>query len=188
MSIHERVYRSLLVVYPQEHRRAFGDDMALLFADRLRDEGGGVRTGLLWAHTALDLIGTALTERLEMTMQTMKTGWWRWSAVVVSLLTAVLGILNLIGDTEGALFGRVAYAAIAGLGMILVVAGTVLRRRSRMWGSTMIGIGLIPGFVLTLMFWFPPVALIGVLAIVTSLFAFLDAPKSDRLATEQAGS
>jgi hypothetical protein len=37
---------------------------------------------------------------------------------------------------------------------------------------------------MTLMFWFPPVALVGVLAIVISTMAFLDAPKGR---SEEAG-
>jgi hypothetical protein len=34
------------------------------------------------------------------------------------------------------------------------------------------------------MFWYPPIALVGVLSIVVSVVAFLDAPKSPQSAVE----
>ena len=39
----ERLYRALLLVYPKEHRREYGELMVQLFRDRMRYEGGGLR-------------------------------------------------------------------------------------------------------------------------------------------------
>jgi hypothetical protein len=43
MTRQKRAYQALLVLYPFEYRREYGEPMTQLFADRLRDEGGGAR-------------------------------------------------------------------------------------------------------------------------------------------------
>lgn len=63
--ISERVYRVLLVLYPKDHRREYGDLMVQLFRDRMRRDGGGVRTPTLWTHMIFDLAMNALRERKE---------------------------------------------------------------------------------------------------------------------------
>ena len=63
--ISERVYRVLLALYPKEYRHEYGDLMAQLFRDRMRRDGGGVRTLMIWAHMIFDLIANALRERKE---------------------------------------------------------------------------------------------------------------------------
>ena len=63
--ISERVYRSLLALYPKEHRREYGELMVQLFLDRMRRDGGGFRTLTVWAHMISDLLANALRERKE---------------------------------------------------------------------------------------------------------------------------
>ena len=63
--ISERVYRALLALYPAEHRREYVEPMVQLFRDRMRRDGGGVRTLGVWARMVFDLVGSAFTERKE---------------------------------------------------------------------------------------------------------------------------
>ncbi len=73
MTLSERVYRKMLIAYPGEHRRRYGEPMALLFRDRLRRDGGGFGTVLVWGHVGFDLARSAFTERME-TAMTWKPG------------------------------------------------------------------------------------------------------------------
>ena len=61
----ERVYRWLLVVYPREHRREYGELMARLFRDRMRRDGGGFRGLIVWMQMISDLAGAAFKEHKE---------------------------------------------------------------------------------------------------------------------------
>ena len=63
--ISERVYRALLLAYPSEHRREYGEPMAQLFRDRMRRDGRGLRTLVVWARMIFDLAGSAFKERKE---------------------------------------------------------------------------------------------------------------------------
>lgn len=186
MDRHRRAYRALLIAYPAEHRRDYGEPMTQLFVDRLRDEGGGARSLLLWIQTLADLVSSAFTERVETTMKSFRTDWWRILALPLSLFLVLAGIANLIEDTEGALFGRIAYAAVTVIGFGLVIAGLFTRRKNRKMGSTMIAVGVMPGFALAIMFWIPPLALAGVLSIAISMAAFIDAPKAPQSIAKSA--
>jgi hypothetical protein len=186
MDRHRAAYRALLVAYPVEYRRDYGEPMTQLFVDRLREDGGGARSFLLWVQMLIDLVKTAFTERLETTMQSFRTDWWRILALPLSLFVVFVGIGNMIEDTQGALYGRIGYAAATVVGLGLVIAGLIVRKRNRMVGSTMIAVGVMPAFPMTILFWFPPVALVGVLSIVISIMAFLDAPKAPQSLFEPA--
>ena len=61
----EWVYRMLLVLYPSEHRREYEEQMVQLFGDRMRRDGGGYRTAIVWFDILSDLIRSALNEHLE---------------------------------------------------------------------------------------------------------------------------
>ena len=61
----ERVYRWLLIIYPSEHRRNYGDLMVQLFLDRMRWEGNGFRGLFVWSHMVFDLVGAAFKEHKE---------------------------------------------------------------------------------------------------------------------------
>ena len=100
---------------------------------------------------------------------------WRVAALTIAPVIAILGLGNGFVDDGGPLYGRIGYASLTVIGLGLVIAGLVVRQRRRGLGSTMVGVGLAPGFVMTLMFWFPPVALLGVFSIVVAVFAFRDA-------------
>lgn len=187
MDRQKSAYRALMVVYPFEYRRDYGEPMTQLFVDRLRDEGGGPRTVVVWVQMLVDLAKSAFTERLETTMKSFRTGWWRILALPLSLFVVVAGIGNMIEDTEGALNGRIGYAVATVTGLGLVIAGLTIRKKNRKIGSTLIAVGVMPGFPMTIMFWYPPVALIGVLSIVISMTAFIDAPKAPQVVAGPVG-
>ena len=58
----EKLYRALLVAYPREHRREYGELMVQLFRDRMRRDGGGFRSLRVWLEMAVDLGSSALKE------------------------------------------------------------------------------------------------------------------------------
>ena len=64
----ERIYRTLLRLYPESHRREFGDSMAQLFRDQCRDAWKmGNHAGLLklWMRTLPDLGKTCVVEQFS---------------------------------------------------------------------------------------------------------------------------
>ena len=63
--ISERVYRALLMAYPSDHRRQYGEPMVQLFRDRMRRSDGGFRTLDVWLHMIFDLVCAAFKERKE---------------------------------------------------------------------------------------------------------------------------
>ena len=91
----ERVYRSLLRLYPAEFRGRFGDEMVQLFADQLRDARGDearAGTARTWLRTLGDLGVTAAAEHAR-----------RDRTVAHSLAAApplgirLLGLLGILG-------------------------------------------------------------------------------------------
>ena len=68
--ISEWVYRALLVLYPSEHRWEYEEQMVQLFGDRMRRDGGGYRSAIVWLHLLSDLFHSALNEHLE------RVGFW----------------------------------------------------------------------------------------------------------------
>lgn len=119
-------------------------------------------------------------------------GWkrkgWLIAAVVVSVVTVVGGIGNLIENDPGPLYGKIVYLVAAVLGAVLVVAGVAIRRQRRRSSSLLIAVGVTPGFPLAAFFWFPPVALLGVLAIGVFLTAVNDYSQLEPTAPQPVGS
>ena len=58
----EKLYRALLVAYPREHRREYGELMVQLFRDRMRRDGGGLGVLKVWLAMIVDLVTSALKE------------------------------------------------------------------------------------------------------------------------------
>lgn len=114
-------------------------------------------------------------------MDTPKTGWWRVSAAGIAFSIAFLGIGNMFGGDPGPYYGKVLAAAVAVTAAVLILVGLKIRERRRMLGSTIVGVGTLPGASLIIVFWFPPVALFGLLSLFTAIFAFADAMQRDRI-------
>lgn len=190
MDRQRRTYQALLVIYPEAYRREYGEPMTQLFVDRLREEGGGIRTVLVWIQILVDLARSAFSERLETTMRSWGTDWWRKLALPMSVLIALAGIGNVFEPEENAgpnwRTGAIAYAAVAVVGLALVIGGLVIRRRNRRLSSSMITVGVLPGVPMTIMFWYPPVAAVGLLSIVIALIALIDATNTPQSGVEPA--
>jgi hypothetical protein len=64
MTRSERVYRALLRAYPPSIRDMYGDDMAQLFADQLRDAPTHAERAALWTRVIADALVDAPRQRL----------------------------------------------------------------------------------------------------------------------------
>ena len=89
----ERVYRWLLVVYPREHRREYGELMVQLFRDRMRSDGSGFRGLVVCVQMIFDLVRAAYQVHKEGFV--MPKRMWIGTALVVVLLAGVAGVANL---------------------------------------------------------------------------------------------
>ena len=140
MTRSERVYRAMLLAYPAEHRRNYGDPMLGLFGDRLRRDGGGWGTVRVWARLGPDLVGSAFIERLEtaMNIQTLTNRWWEATVLLFASIQAIMGVGVLaFGDGSHIRFG-------IGWGLIpaaLLLGGLAVRRRRRGLATSMIIVG-----------------------------------------------
>lgn len=68
LSASERIYASLLWLYPAAFRRRYRDEMVVLFSDQLRDVRSADGTGGLattWIRTLVDLVTSAVGEHLR---------------------------------------------------------------------------------------------------------------------------
>jgi hypothetical protein len=108
-----RAYRALLRLYPRRFRDEYGPDMALLFADQLRDEPAA----RVWARSAIDLALTIPTQHLEAHMNRAP------SALLPVLFTATgiggVGIAAVGGSSRGMLTIGLSIAVVA-LGLAAV--------------------------------------------------------------------
>lgn len=98
--ISERIYRILLALYPKDHRREYGELMVQLFRDRMRRDGGGIRTLTVWARMIGDLTTNALKERKEgadMRKLTLMIG----VALVAAAAIAMIGASGIMAKSDG---------------------------------------------------------------------------------------
>jgi hypothetical protein len=180
MSRQERVYRMLLVAYPRRHRDVYGEPMVQAMRDRVRDEGGGLGSVLLWGRLLADLVGSALSERREATMGTLATGWWRVAACLIGAVLAWAAIDSLFAPATGPWYQYVLGPMALGAAPILITAGLVVRERHRRQGSLMVATGVIPGIAAVVLFWWPPFLLFGLSSIAVFVAAINDAEAARR--------
>jgi len=157
MTRSERVYRAMMLAYPAEHRRRYGEPMAQLFRDRLRRDGGGLGTIVVWTQVGLDLAGSAFIERLEtaMNMQTWTNRWWEAIVVLYAVTQTVMGVVVANNGHPGWAIG------IGFVPAALLLVGLVLRRRQRGMATALIVLGsLIPGVAFWTMYPFVVAAII----------------------------
>jgi hypothetical protein len=93
MALSERAYRALLVAYPSEHRRLYGDSMIQLFRDRIRRDGGGLGTLNVWVQVGFDLVVSAFKERMAalLAIEAWTGRWWEASVVLLTVNSMVFG-------------------------------------------------------------------------------------------------
>jgi hypothetical protein len=76
ISVSEKIYRQLLRLYPQAHRRNYAEQMAQLFRDQCRDawrtqHSAGILK--LWLRVLPDIAKTSVIEQITERNQTMKS-------------------------------------------------------------------------------------------------------------------
>jgi hypothetical protein len=103
---HEVLYRALVLLYPRSFREGYGDPMAQLFADRVRDVGAKA-----WLRALPDLVRTVPVERIEAVMSRLGP-----RARVLALAFAVLGAAAV---TVGVGAGAVPIIAVAVVGVLV---------------------------------------------------------------------
>lgn len=119
---HLVAYRAMLRLYPRSFRAAYGEPMAQLFGDRLRDRGRRV-----WLETAPDLVRTVPTQRMEALMANPGT------RAVLLALAVLLAVAATLGVGGPAVVPVVAIAVLA----VVVVSRARLRaifgERAPLW-------------------------------------------------------
>jgi hypothetical protein len=143
MSPSETVYRTLLFVYPVEHRRAYGDAMVQLFRDRMRRDGGGFGTLMVWTRVGFDLAASAFKERMETIMATENwtNRWWETSVVLLAVNSVVFGFLFANNDHLG---WGIAVGFVPG---VLLIAGLAMRSRQRIGATIFLTVGSVAAAV-----------------------------------------
>jgi hypothetical protein len=108
------LYRALLLLYPTDFRREYGDDMVFLFEDMIRDQGISPAT----RRTLLDLIVTVPRCRLEAVMTEIRA---------TQTLIASIAALSALG--VAAVFMGLPFLGLA----LMVIAATLAgANRSRL--------------------------------------------------------
>lgn len=134
-----RLYRALLVLYPQSFRRDYGDAMAQLHTDLLREAGAKV-----WRRAVVDLCTSVITQRTEAAMSMSP------AARVITLAAVGVGAsLAVIGIGGGGVVVVIA---------VFVVALLFTQRRSL---AALAGERVSLRAALTQAWWAPVAALLG---------------------------
>jgi hypothetical protein len=136
-SLHLRVYRFLLRLYPRAFRDEYSAPIVQLFNDQLRDstrEGGGISIAGLWFAAVRDLTTNSIKVRFEqMSNVSMMRSSFLLLAAVAALGTmfggGAVGLLLLVGLIGGAIYQRQALFVAPGLSFspwLFVVAGLLI--------------------------------------------------------------
>jgi hypothetical protein len=89
---HGSLYQRLLWLYPASFRREYGEEMVLVFTDRLRAEAGRRRraaSARVWLHTVGDLALSVPKQQLEAFMSRQQTTALQLSAVVAMVVLTI---------------------------------------------------------------------------------------------------
>jgi hypothetical protein len=149
---HQRVYRSLLVLYPPSFRREWGPAMVQLFCDQLRHprrpgRAVGVR---VWLRTLDDLLSSVPRQQWEAFMEQTSTV---NRAVIVTSVVAIMAALGTGLAVVTAGIGPAIPLAVL-LAVVVVIyrhqlRRFVTRRQGRWYRLLLAGIGLAAGVWLT---------------------------------------
>ena len=189
MTRSERIYRALLLAYPERTRLILGEDMAQLFRDRMRDAGSPLEQANVWFEVITDIAVTAPREhvarrRARQVVEGSAPEPTRpmrpdLAVAAVPLLLAVLLPLILPGyyrplfDDRVSIIGLPAGAALLILGAMLAALGVFGARRGglrdprvRARALTVLLALLIPIIVLGV-FALPPIGWVGYAVVMT---------------------
>ena len=130
----ERVYRTLLVLYPADFRQDYGQHMAQVFRDMCRDiyrQGGAVELINWWAATLFDLLQTVIAEhrKVSFTMSQAKLIQWSGWLCIFGGIFFLASSVTQLQSGSGIMFGAASlYALVPGMALItLGLFGILLR-------------------------------------------------------------
>ncbi len=95
--VSEKMYRAVLRLYPQSHRRDFGDAMVQLFRDQCQDAWQSGRSGgliKLWLRTLPDIGKTSLKEQLTERNSFMKFFNQKNAPTILLIASLVMALLS----------------------------------------------------------------------------------------------
>lgn len=110
----QRVYRTLLLLYPSSFRREYGEDMVAVFEEMQRDRSPVA----LWWRVLIDAFTSITVQRMETVMSEVSS-----RSFVTGFAVAFLAFVALaIRGTPGTAFGLVFFAfAASGLMLVLLL-------------------------------------------------------------------
>lgn len=127
MATRHGLYRACIALYPRSFRQRYGEDLVEHFGDLAAHRG----VGAAWARTALDLIVTIPSYRLESIMTERRSTTTLY--VTITLLAAASVVAVLTGVYSGMVFllaaAAVAVAQRSALARAIRVPDSHLRRR-----------------------------------------------------------
>src|SRR3990172_6900139 len=153
LSVSVRVYRALLVAYPKKFREHYEAQMVQIFRDSFRDEYH--RNGMsgvidLWLHTFVDLVLTALMERImERSQYMFSPRIIAWGGIV-SAFGGVMWIFSGLGQGAEITFPLAMLLTLAGLAALHARQGKQAGALS--WAGFVLGI-FGTGLVLSFFVW-----------------------------------
>ena len=127
LALSKQVYYALLVLYPADFRREYGQHMAQIFGDVCRDaycQGGAWALAYWWVAALFDLLQTVISEHRKVISTMSQARFIQWSG----WLCILGGIFFTASSTSQLLVGSQTYQlSIAALipGMALIVLGMV---------------------------------------------------------------
>lgn len=150
---HRALYRTLLALYPRRFRREYGEAMAQVFADRVRDVGTRA-----WLRTVPDLLRTVPNQRIEALMQTGSR-----APVLILALIFVGAIVTMVGVGGGPIV----------FAMMLLVGLVVSQRR--LFASIPLGTRAPLRHAAVQTWWAPVATVLGIATLIFGLGTIIEA-------------
>jgi hypothetical protein len=164
LAVSERVYHALLVLYPADFRRDYGQHMMQVFRDVCRDtyrQRGAAGLVTWWAEALFDLLQTALAERRKVNFTMSQAKFIQWSGWLCILggMFFVASSVSQLQSGSGIPFQLSLFALAPGMALIMLgLLGILLRYKAHLnlFGivsllTALIGAGLTAiGWLLTL--------------------------------------
>jgi hypothetical protein len=144
-----KIYRSLLCLYPSEHRKDFGFSMQQVFNDQCRNayqQKGVLGIFLLWLRILPDLGYTVLLEHSSSNraswglIEPVPNAPLPWKGVLLVLLPGLVYLVSQIAQLNGEAWYMTVYFRAAYFLILPALAVWVITRRFPIWGLIPIGL------------------------------------------------
>ena len=130
LTLSERIYRALLILYPPDFRHEYGQHMLQVFRDVCRDvyrQGGASKLIYWWAATLIDLVQTVIIERRKVWSMMSQARFIQWSGWLFILggIFFTLSSISQLQPISSMSFGMVHQLSLYALvpGMVLFTLG-----------------------------------------------------------------